>query len=147
MLVVRFKVQCKPEKTDQALATFREVIAPSRVVDGVVSYDIARDLADPNSIIAVEVFEDRAALERQESVPAVQKIIGLLDELHRHTARSNSVPRLILGAVGRLKSRQGLRRALRNTGQRSPLATPCCPSTRCSTCQFPWRNGQLPTGG
>ena len=77
---MRFKVQCKPEKTQQALATFREVIAPSRVADGVVSFDIARDLADPNSIIAVEVFEDRAAVERQESLPAVQKTIGLLEE-------------------------------------------------------------------
>ena len=80
MLVARFKVQCKPEKTEQALAAFREVIAPSRVVDGVVSFDIARDLADPNRVIAIEVFEDRAALERQESLPIVQKIISLLEE-------------------------------------------------------------------
>ena len=80
MLVVRFKVQCKPEKTEQALAAFREMIAPSRGVDGVVSFDIARDLADPNSVIAVEVFEDRAALERQESLPSTQKTVGLLEE-------------------------------------------------------------------
>ena len=56
------------------------MIAPSRAVNGVVSFDIARDLADPNSVIAVEVFEDRAALERQESLPATQKTVGLLDE-------------------------------------------------------------------
>jgi quinol monooxygenase YgiN len=78
VIVVRFKVQCQPEMTEEALAAFKEVIAPSRAVDGVISFDIARDIADPDSIIAVEVFEDRAALERQESLPAVQKIIGLL---------------------------------------------------------------------
>ena len=81
MIVVRFKVQCKPEKTEQAMAAFQEMIAPSRAVDGVVSFDIGRDVADPDSFVAVEVFEDRAALERQESLPVVAKTIGLLEEL------------------------------------------------------------------
>jgi quinol monooxygenase YgiN len=81
MIVVRFKVQCQPEKTDQALAVFRDVIAPSRSVDGVISFDIGRDLSDPNSLVAVEVFDDRAALERQESLVEVQKVIGLLGEI------------------------------------------------------------------
>ena len=81
MLVVRFKVRFKPEKTEEALAVFREVIAPSRAVDGVVSFDIARDLSDPNAVIATEVFTDRAALNRQESLLVVQKTIGLLEEL------------------------------------------------------------------
>ena len=80
MIVVRFKVQCQPDKTEQALAAFEAVIAPSRAVDGVVSFDIGRDLADPDSIIATEAFEDRTALERQESLPEVQKVIGLLEE-------------------------------------------------------------------
>lgn len=78
MIVLRFKVQCQPGKTEEAMAAFEECIAPSRAVAGVVSFDIARDLADPDSIIAVEVFEDRAALDRQESLPVVQKTIGLL---------------------------------------------------------------------
>jgi quinol monooxygenase YgiN len=80
VIVVRFKVQCQPGKTDQALAAFREVVGPSRAVDGVVSFDIGRDIADPDSIIATEVFEDRAALDRQESLPEVAKVIGLLGE-------------------------------------------------------------------
>jgi len=80
MIVVRFKVQCQPEKTEQAMAAFEQVIAPSRQVHGVISFDIGRDVADPDSFIAVEVFEDRAALERQESLPVVEKTIGLLEE-------------------------------------------------------------------
>jgi quinol monooxygenase YgiN len=80
MIVVRFKVQCKPEKIEQAVAAFKEVITPSRAVEGVINFDIARDLHDPNSIIATEVFADRVALERQESLPVVQKIIGQLPE-------------------------------------------------------------------
>jgi quinol monooxygenase YgiN len=50
-------------------------------VDGVGSFDIGRDLADPHSFIATEVFEDRAAPERQESLPVVQNVLGLLEEL------------------------------------------------------------------
>ena len=81
MLVVRFKVQCKPERTDQALAWFQEVVATSRHLDGTIHFDIGRDLTDPDSFLALEVFADRAALDRQESLPAVQKTIGLLPEL------------------------------------------------------------------
>jgi quinol monooxygenase YgiN len=75
-------VKCKPEKTEQAKAAFHEVVAPSREVEGVVSFDIGQDITDPDSIIATEVFEDRAALGRQESLPVVQKTIGLLQDFH-----------------------------------------------------------------
>jgi quinol monooxygenase YgiN len=78
MLVLRFKVQCQADGIDQALAAFKAVIGPSRKVQGVISFDIARDLADPDSIIAVEVFEDAAARERQESLPEVANVMNLL---------------------------------------------------------------------
>jgi quinol monooxygenase YgiN len=78
MLVLRFKVQCRPEKTEEALKAFEAVVAPAREVDGVIHFDIARDLSDPNSIIATEVFEDAAARERQESMPEVARVMELL---------------------------------------------------------------------
>jgi quinol monooxygenase YgiN len=80
MIVVRFKVQCQPEKTEQVMAAFEQVIAPSRAVDGVISFDIARNLTDPDSFIATEVFEDQAALERQESLPEVGRTLAVLEE-------------------------------------------------------------------
>jgi len=81
VVVVRFKVKCHREKVKQAVAAFREVIAASRPMKGVLSFDIGQDLSDPDSFVAVEVFEDREALERQESLAAVQATIGLLEEL------------------------------------------------------------------
>jgi quinol monooxygenase YgiN len=60
------------------MAALREVIVPARAVSGVVSFDIARDLADPNSFIATEVFEDEAARQRQESLPQVATVMALL---------------------------------------------------------------------
>ena len=81
MIVVRFKVRCQPDKSEEAMAAFREIVAASRILDGVVSFDMGRDLSDPDSFIAFEVFEDRAALERQEALPEVQKTLALLEEV------------------------------------------------------------------
>ncbi len=81
MIVVRFKVRCQPEQAEHAMAAFREVVAASRPLPGVVSFDIGLDIADPNSFIATEVFADRAALERQEALPEVQRTIALLEHV------------------------------------------------------------------
>jgi quinol monooxygenase YgiN len=80
MIVVRFKVRCRPEKAEEVMAAFQELIAASRALEGVISYDIGRDLADPSSFFSVEVFEDQAALERQEALPQVGKMLALLEQ-------------------------------------------------------------------
>jgi len=81
MIVVRFKVRCQSGKTEPLIAVFKEVISASRSLDGVVSFDIARDLAEPDSFVAVEVFADKDALERQESLAETKKAISLLGEV------------------------------------------------------------------
>ncbi|MGQ0802487.1 MAG: putative quinol monooxygenase [Actinomycetota bacterium] len=80
MIVVRFKVRSQPDKAEQVMAALEDVVAPSRKVDGVVSFDIGRDLTDPDSFIATEVFDDQAALERQEALSEVAKALGVLEE-------------------------------------------------------------------
>ena len=81
MIVCRFKVQCQPGKTEHALAVFEDVIAPSRDLPGVLHFDIGRDIANPDCVIATEVFEDREALDRQESLPEVAKVLALLPQI------------------------------------------------------------------
>ncbi len=78
MIVLRFKVTCQADKTDEALAAFRAVAAPSRKVDGVIHFDIAQDVNDPNTIIAVEVFESDEARQAQESLPEVAAVMQIL---------------------------------------------------------------------
>ncbi len=46
-----------------------------------ISFDVCRDVVDPNSIVAVEVFEDHAARERQEALPEVGAVMSLLPEI------------------------------------------------------------------
>ena len=81
MIVVRFKVKCQTGGVEQAMASFARLIAPSRALPGCISFDIGRDLADPDCFIATEVFEDREALDRQEALPQTQATIELLGEV------------------------------------------------------------------
>ena len=79
MIVARFKVQCRPERTEEVAAAIAAVEAPSRELAGVVHFDVARSLTDPNTLIAVEVFEDRATLDRQEEQPEVARTMKLFE--------------------------------------------------------------------
>jgi len=80
MIVIHFKIRCRPDKTEEMRAALEAVIAPAREVDGVVSFDIARDLTDEDSFIATEVFRDDAARERQESLAETKKVLALLPD-------------------------------------------------------------------
>ena len=79
MIVVRFKVHCRPERTEEVLTAMRAVVAPSRSLPGVVHFDVARDATDDNALLAVEVFEDRAAMERQETQSEVAAVAALME--------------------------------------------------------------------
>jgi len=80
MVIMRFKVRVRPENAEEVRAALEAVIEPSRALDGVVRLDIARCLEDPDSFIATEVYDDEAALERQESLPEVEAALSLIRE-------------------------------------------------------------------
>lgn len=79
MVVVRFKVHCQPDKTEQVDGRNQGGDRPSRAVDGVISFDIGRDVSNPDSFIATEVYANRAALERQESLREVAKTLEIVE--------------------------------------------------------------------
>lgn len=78
VLVLHFKITALPERREELLAALREVVIPSRSIEGVISFDIAQDLTDQNTFIATEVFEDGSALERQEAQAQVARVMELL---------------------------------------------------------------------
>src|SRR5882672_2430359 len=80
MLILRQKMRAKPDKSDELMAALAEIITPARATEGVISLDIARVLLEPDSFIATAVYEDGAALERQESRPEVHKVMEMLPE-------------------------------------------------------------------
>ena len=78
MIVVRFKVRCQPDKTDKMVMAMTAVVRAARQLPGVLHFDIARDLTDPHSLIATEVFHDRAAMKREETLPEVAAVVALM---------------------------------------------------------------------
>jgi quinol monooxygenase YgiN len=80
MVILRFKMHSKPDKSDELMAALSEIITPARATDGVINFDIARDLRDPDSFIATAVYEDGAALERQESRQEVHRAMAIFPE-------------------------------------------------------------------
>jgi quinol monooxygenase YgiN len=81
MVILRFKVRSKPEGSDELIATLAEIIPTARATEGVISFDIARTLDDPDSFIATAVYDDGAALERQESAAEVHRAMAIFPEL------------------------------------------------------------------
>ena len=80
MVVLRFKIHSTPEKCDEVMAALAEIIAPARQTEGVINFDIARVLLEPDSFIATAIYEDGAALERQESAPEVHRAMAMFSE-------------------------------------------------------------------
>jgi quinol monooxygenase YgiN len=80
MLILRQKMRAKPDKSDELMAALAEIIAPARATEGVIWLDIARVLLEPDSFIATAVYRDGAALERQESLPEVHKVMAMLPD-------------------------------------------------------------------
>jgi quinol monooxygenase YgiN len=89
MIVQRFRGQIRPETTVEAVAAFAKVVAPSRAVEGVISYDICQDITNPNTILAIEVFEDQAAVDRQESLPEILTLERVLPDMLAQTPESS----------------------------------------------------------
>jgi len=78
MIIVRFKLQCQPGKTEEVVAAAAATIGATRPLPGVIHYDVARDLADSNALVVTEVYQDREAMERHEALPEVAKVVELM---------------------------------------------------------------------
>lgn len=79
MIVVRFKVRCRSDRTEEMAAAMGAVVTPSRALPGVLHFDVARDVTDPDALLAVEVFDDRAAMDRQEAQAEVARVMELME--------------------------------------------------------------------
>ena len=56
MIILRFKIRAKPGKSDEVMAALAEIIPPARATEGVINFDIARVLPDPDWFIATAVM-------------------------------------------------------------------------------------------
>ena len=81
MVILRQKMRSKPDRCEEAMAALDAIIPTARATEGVISFDIARTLDEPDSYIATAVYDDGAALERQESAAEVHRAMAIFPEL------------------------------------------------------------------
>lgn len=63
MIVVHAEFPIDPDQRDEALDLMREVAEQSRAEDGVIAYEVATDIDNPNLFRFTEQYEDEAAFE------------------------------------------------------------------------------------
>jgi quinol monooxygenase YgiN len=80
MVILRFKIHARPDKRDELMDALAEIVGPARATEGVINFDIARVLLDPDAFIATAVYADGPALERQESLAQVGRVMAMLPE-------------------------------------------------------------------
>jgi len=79
IIVARFRLQCRPERAEEMAAAIAAVEAPSRALPGVVYFDVARSLTDPDTFVVIEVFEDHQALDHQNAQREVAQVLSLIE--------------------------------------------------------------------
>ena len=76
MLVVLSSATAAPGRRDELVAAARAVAAATREDRGCLSYDFAADLDDPDRVLGVEVWADRAALDEHMSHDHTRAFLG-----------------------------------------------------------------------
>lgn len=81
MVILHQRMRCKPDRNEEVTAALAAIMPGARATQGVVHLDIARDLLDPDLFIATGIYEDAAAIERQESAAEVHRAIATFPKL------------------------------------------------------------------
>lgn len=64
MLLIRARLDVRPDKRADFLDAVSDVVHEGRHLDGVVSFDICESVTETNVFLSVEVYQDEAAWER-----------------------------------------------------------------------------------
>ncbi len=69
MITIIAKMPIKEGKMDEAIAAFKGLMANVAGEEGTVLYCLNRDTANPNVLVMVEQYKDKAALDHHSSTP------------------------------------------------------------------------------
>lgn len=69
MVTVIAKLPIKEGKMDEALVAFKELMSKVAQEEGTVLYSLNKDKANPNALIVVEQYKDKAAFDFHSSTP------------------------------------------------------------------------------
>ena len=69
MIALVAKLPIKEGKVDEFIEIFKGLMAHVAEEDGTLMYTLNRDQADPNTLIVMERYRDKAALDAHSSTP------------------------------------------------------------------------------
>lgn len=81
MIVVHAEFPIDPDRRDEAIDLMGEVAEHSRAEDGVIEYEIATDIDDPNLFRFTEQYEDEAAFGAHTESEHFAEIAAALPDL------------------------------------------------------------------
>jgi quinol monooxygenase YgiN len=95
MLGLIAKLPVKEDKIDEAIAAFKELMVDVAKEEGTLAYTMNRSQAEPNTLVIMERYKDKAALDAHGSAPYFKEFmkktpallagkpeITIMDELH-----------------------------------------------------------------
>ena len=77
MLIVIGAATAAPGRHDELVAAAQAITAATREDRGCLAYSFAADLADPDRILSVEIWADRAALDEHMGHPHTAEFLRL----------------------------------------------------------------------
>ena len=80
MVSVIAKVPVKPDKVDEFLAALKELTASVAQEPGAVLYTANRSKVDPHTIVIMERYQDKAALDAHSSAPYLKAFFARMPE-------------------------------------------------------------------
>jgi quinol monooxygenase YgiN len=89
MIIFRVSGKVYPQKIEEARRKFADLSAASRNVPGVISFDVAQDVTDPEIFISMEVYEDQGAVDRQGDLAELRALMAALDDMLAAGPRGN----------------------------------------------------------
>jgi quinol monooxygenase YgiN len=69
MISVIAKIPIKEGKVEEAIDAFKELMVPVAKEEGTLSYTLNRAQSNPNTLVVMERYQDKAALDIHSSTP------------------------------------------------------------------------------
>src|SRR5436305_5656553 len=80
LVIVIARVRLRPDNREESLALLTEIQEASRADDGCLNYGYYTDIADPESLVAVEEWRHMAALQAHLRTPHVARLLEALPD-------------------------------------------------------------------
>ncbi len=81
MIIFRVSGKVYPHMVEEARRKFADLSVASRNVPGVISFDVAQDVTDPEVFVSIEIYEDQEAVGRQGDLAELRALMATLDDV------------------------------------------------------------------